>query len=143
MKTFQKLFIMSIVVITHSCNSQSNESFIKKQQLKGKIIDLDNKEGIPSAKIVISNKDTTIEIISDFEGYFAVNKLSVGSYKVDVLAVGYPPLSKHPIHFKDTIPIVFSLRSTLIIDSLKVNYEGSSIIFKDDSGKIKTLKNKK
>lgn len=140
MKLNQIIVFVFLVVIAGSCNSRLINN---RETLQGKILDKQNKEGIPNAKIKINSKDTTLEIMANLDGEFKVENISKGNYKIDISAIGYQHLSGYPIKFKDTTQIIIELELGVKLDSVSVNYEGSSIIYQDDSGNVKTAKGKK
>lgn len=140
MKTKIKIILplLTLIFIAYSCNSQ-----MSKGVLKGKVLDGESKEAIPAAKINVSCGKITFDTIADLEGIFFISDLPKQVCKINVSAVGYASSSFSVEIGKDSNQIEFPLTLGIKLDSVKVDYTGSSIIYTDSLGNIKTAKDEK
>jgi hypothetical protein len=115
----------------------------RKGILKGKVLDGESKEAIPAAKVKVSCEKITFDTIADLEGIFFISDLPKQVCKIDVSAVGYVSSSFSVEIGKDSSQIEFPLTLGIKLDSVKVDYTGSSIIYTDSLGNIKTAKDEK
>ena len=123
------------IIIANSCTNRLTNNNV----LKGQVIDNATKEGIPNAKIKILLHNKIIDTLTTLEGEFYISNLSKENCKIEISALGYP-LSLFPVKIvNDTNQVIFTLKGVKL-DSVDVNYEGASIIYRDDSGNVKTVK---
>jgi len=120
----KKLLILSFLfALVISVNAQNDDTLI---QLKGKVIDSSNDEGIAFASIWIEN--SYVGVASDFDGGFSIN---ISDEYMDsnlvISVVGYSSYTCKVSDCKQDIPLIIKLRpkSFLIGD---VNISGKSMV---------------
>ena len=92
-------FILILIVITYTANSQNNNYKKAKKYNKGiiygKITDKNTKVPIEFSTIIIISKKTKKAItggVTNNKGYFEINNIPVGFYKVKISFIGYNDL---------------------------------------------------
>jgi hypothetical protein len=87
MFTSHTFYVISLTILFLFCGYNN----LKGQQLKGQILDADNKSQIPFATISINSVQKSQTILSDSSGFFSSNTLDFGRYNVRITCVGYEP----------------------------------------------------
>jgi len=98
----KKLFSLCMLMLCVTLHAQNPAPKIGTVQ--GKVIDAATKEAIPYATIVIKSKADSKVItgaISDDNGNFKIQKVSVGAIVIDVQFIGYETISKEATISKD------------------------------------------
>ncbi|MBU8892269.1 MAG: carboxypeptidase-like regulatory domain-containing protein, partial [Bacteroidales bacterium] len=61
------------------------------QIIKGRVFDIENKIPLPGANIIVVNSDPLIGTVTDSDGYFRLEDVSVGRVSIKVSYLGYQP----------------------------------------------------
>lgn len=72
---------------------QKNADEIKKQTIRGMVIDKDTRSPVIGATIVIKNTDPLKGSITDQDGYYSIKNVPVGRQTIFVSSIGYKPVN--------------------------------------------------
>ncbi len=86
MKIWIHFFV--VLLITVSINPLL---FAQSGRIAGKVIDQQNKEGIPFVNVIIEG--TTLGAATDLDGYYSIINVSPGNYNIRASAIGYNSLT--------------------------------------------------
>ncbi|MBN2088653.1 TonB-dependent receptor [candidate division KSB1 bacterium] len=104
--------IMMVITVLLNFSSLFSQNSALSGSIQGKIVDLDTKEALPGANIVIIN--TVMGAASDLDGNYIIQNLPVGSYSLKISFIGYETVIKTDV-------IVKSRRITRIDGELKLS----------------------
>ncbi len=88
--------ILIIIILTISLNVYSQE---KKyvQTVRGIVVDVDTEVPIPGVNIIIVDSDPVIGTVTDIDGEFKLENISLGRISIKASYVGYKPVMKQNI----------------------------------------------
>lgn len=129
----KKLFVLLITFIFVSLGN----TYGQNGTLKGGVLDKDNNEGIPFARIDLKQDSiTVIRSSSDFDGNYSIKSIPSGFYDLQVSSVGYLPIlirgiqiHQGKIEFLD----VQMTMSTVVLEELEVLDYMVPLISKDNT----------
>jgi len=81
----RKIIIVPIEILKH----QKTE----KQNIKGRIVDLDTRVPLAGANVFINSTSPLIGIVTDNQGYFKIENLPVGWYTLNASYIGFKPVT--------------------------------------------------
>jgi len=85
------LFIYHIPVLLLSFSFYLSAQTIPKSSIKGIVLDHQTLAPLPGATITLHNSFPLVGTVSDDQGHFKLNSISIGKYQVKVTYVGYTP----------------------------------------------------
>ncbi len=83
------IYFMPYVLICIFLGLISFNSFAQTGELQGKVSDADSGEGIPFANVSTIVNGTQVGVQTDFDGFYTLKPLPVGTYTIEVSYVGY------------------------------------------------------
>jgi hypothetical protein len=99
---------------------------LNRAVLKGKIIDVDNEEGLSFANVVLEQSGTSIQvkaIQTDFDGNYVFDSIGTGVYDLLISYVGFPTVKIEEFSFEDGKTIIFDVEME---EARNTFYEGTS-----------------
>ena len=110
MKNLLKTSIFAIIILmAPSAFAQNNG------RLKGKVVDAQTGESLPSANVFIDQ--TTMGAATDLDGYYSINAIPPGTYTVVVSMIGYARVQVTGVKItdKEIAEINFSMKPEVIV----------------------------
>ncbi|MBC8181974.1 TonB-dependent receptor [candidate division KSB1 bacterium] len=105
--------IILLLFITVLTSNNINAQQVGYGSIKGAIIDVDTREPLPGANIIIVG--TTMGMMSDLLGNFKLSKIPVGNYSLKATIMGYKSEAKEiKIENQGTTTINFTLKETVL-----------------------------
>lgn len=132
----RKIFTLIIVL------TSAYSSFAQYGEIRGRITDGENGEGIPFANIIaLQSEAQKAGATTDFDGNFSIKPLSPGKYDLKVTYVGYQPTeTKGVLVSSDKFVIVnFSLNKGIKLTEVEITEYKIPLFSKDETATGQTL----
>jgi len=124
-----------LITILASLFFETAKSESLKQTIKGRVFDIENKIPLPGANIIVVNSDPLMGTVTDSDGYFRLENVSVGRVSLKVTYLGYLPSLLNNLNLSSGKEMV------LEIGLEEQVIQGEEIVFVFKSDKTKPLNN--
>lgn len=113
MKTKIHLIIALLTLSMFTTNAQN-----LTQTVKGKVLDRVSQTSLPGATVVIAGTNPVIGTITDADGNFRMEKVSVGRYNIEIRMMGYTPVTIPEILVNSGKEVVLTIEMTESVNKL-------------------------
>ncbi len=110
MKTFLILCFLVMAQLT------SAQTIV--QTIRGRVVDIDSKQPLPGATIILLNSDPLIGVTSNIDGEYIISNVPIGRQSITVSFIGYHPLSKTNILLQSGKESIVDVELTEKLESL-------------------------